>query len=92
MAAKRTRVTRSSSAAASASSSPVKYQEPSDDEKIEDNEQEDIKSPQKRARLSKPKVFVNKLDKPHPEPRKWKEQLVVLENQRKSVSTPMHLT
>ena len=88
---KRSRVTRSTSAA---TPSPVKpkYEEEDSDQADEDqqagddyDEQQDAEVKPKRARSSKPKVFVNSLDKPHPEPRKWKEQLVVLENQRKSV-------
>lgn len=83
---KRARVTRSSTA----SSPVVKSLKEDDDSDLSSAEEEEEVKPSKVAKKAttprKPKAFQTKLDKPHPEPKRWKEQLAVLQEQRKRVS------
>ncbi|KAK4048714.1 alpha,alpha-trehalase nth1 [Microbotryomycetes sp. JL221] len=48
-----------------------------------------VKRRQSSASPRKPKPHVEKLDKPHPEPKKWLQQYEVIEQQRKRIVAPV---
>lgn len=82
---KRTRVTRSTTASSPVVAKSLKEEE-SDFNAEELEEEKPSKLAKKATTPRKPKAFVNSLDRPHPAPKRWKEQLAVLKEQRKSVS------
>lgn len=89
---KRARITRSLTAGSSPIVKSLKEEDSDSAEDAEEEEEELDVKPSPAKKPSKPKPFVNSLSKPHPAPKRWKEQLAVLQEQRKTVGRSVSRT
>ncbi|ORY78466.1 DNA glycosylase [Leucosporidium creatinivorum] len=82
---KRTRVTRSTASSPAAGSSTAATAKEEDEE----DEKKPVKVAKKATTPRKPKPFQEKLDKAHPEPKRWREQYEAIRKQRETIVAPV---
>lgn len=79
---KRTRLTRSTASSSAAGSSAAATTKEEDEE----DEEKPVKVAKKATTPRKPKPFQEKLEKAHPEPKRWRDQYEAIRKQRETVS------